>query len=73
MGKLLLDNISGIAGEAVKLPVLIVSGVVLLDRVKNATSQLNTRVAALDQWRDAIQAQRDLSGEALTKPEALGT
>ena len=38
MGKLLLDNISGIAGEAVKLLVLIVTGVVLLDRVKNDAS-----------------------------------
>jgi hypothetical protein len=52
MGKLLLDNISGIAGEAIRLLILIVTGVVLLDRVKNSTSQLNTRVGALDQWRD---------------------
>ena len=52
MGKLLLDNIAGIAGETVKLLILIVSGVVLLDRVKNATRQLNTRVAALEHWRD---------------------
>jgi hypothetical protein len=52
MSKLLLDNISGIAGEAIKLLVLIVTGVVLLDRMKNSTSQLNTRVSALDQWRD---------------------
>ena len=52
MDKLLLENIAGIAGETVKLLILIVSGVVLLDRVKNATRQLNTRVAALEHWRD---------------------
>ena len=52
MGKLLLDNISGIAGEAIKLLILIVTGIVLLDRVKNATSELNTRVAVLEDWRD---------------------
>jgi prefoldin subunit 5 len=52
MGKLLLDNIAGIAGETVKLLILIVTGVVLLDRVKNATRELNARVAALEQWRD---------------------
>jgi len=52
MGKLLLDNITGIAGETIKLLILIVSGVVLLDRVKNATRQLNTRVAAMEHWRD---------------------
>ena len=49
MGKLLLDNISGIAGEMIKLLILIATGVVLLDRVKNSTSQLNTRVGALEQ------------------------
>jgi hypothetical protein len=52
MGKLLLDNISGIAGEAIKLLILIVTGVVLLDRAKNSTSQLNKRAAALEDWRD---------------------
>jgi len=52
MSKLLLDNISGIAGEAVKLLILIVTGIMLLDRVKNSTNQLNTRVGVLDQWRD---------------------
>ena len=52
MIKLLLDNISGIAGEMIKLLILIVTGVVLLDRVKNATSQLNTRVGSLEHWRD---------------------
>ena len=52
MGKLLLDNIAGIAGETIKLLILIVASVVLLDRVKNATHQLNNRVAALEHWRD---------------------
>ena len=52
MGKLLLDNIAGIAGETFKLLILVVTGVVLLDRVKNATRQLTTRVAALELWRD---------------------
>ncbi len=52
MIKLLLDNIAGIAGETIKLLILIVTGVVLLDRVKNATRDLNTRVGALEQWRD---------------------
>ena len=32
--------------------ILIVTGSVLLDRVKNATSLLNTRVDALEHWRD---------------------
>ena len=52
MIKVLLDNIAGIAGETIKLLIIIVTGVVLLDRVKNATRELNTRVAALEQWRD---------------------
>ena len=52
MSKLLLDNISLIAGETIKFFILIVTGIVLLDRVKNSTSQLNTKVSALDQWRD---------------------
>ena len=52
MGKLLLDNISLIAGETIKFFILIVTGVVLLDRVKNAARELNTRVAALEHWRD---------------------
>ena len=52
MGKLLLDNIAGIAGETIKLLILIVTGVVLLDRVKNATRELKMRVAALEHWRD---------------------
>ena len=52
MGKLLLDTITGIAGETIKLLILIVSGVVLLDRVKNAARQLNARVAELEHWQD---------------------
>ena len=52
MINLLLDNLSGIAGEAIKLLILLVTGVVFLDRVKNAVSGLNTRVAALEHWRD---------------------
>jgi hypothetical protein len=52
MGKILLDNISGIAGEMIKFLILIVTGVVLLDRLKNASRELNTRVTALDLWRD---------------------
>jgi hypothetical protein len=43
MSKLLLDNISLIAGETIKFFILIVTGIVLLDRVKNAMRQLNTR------------------------------
>jgi prefoldin subunit 5 len=52
MGKLLLDKIAGIAGETIKLLIQIVTGIVLLDRVNNATRELNTRVAALERWRD---------------------
>ena len=52
MSKLLFDNISIIVGEAFKFMILIVTGVVLLDRLKNAMSELNTRVVALDNWRD---------------------
>ena len=52
MSKLLLDNISLIAGETIKFFILIVTGIVLLDRVKNSARQLNTRVAALEDWRD---------------------
>lgn len=48
MGDLLPDNMAGIAAE---IAILIVSGVVLLDRVKNATRQLTARMAALEQWR----------------------
>jgi hypothetical protein len=52
MGKLLLDNLAGIAGETIKLLILIVTGVVLLDRAKNAARRLNTQVSALERWRD---------------------
>ena len=52
MSKLLMDNLSIIVGEAFKFMILIVTGVVLLDRLKNAMSELNTRVVALDNWRD---------------------
>ena len=52
MGKLLLDNVAAIAGEGIKVLILVIAGVVLLDRVKNATRELNTPVAALEHWRD---------------------
>ncbi len=52
MEKLLLDNLAGIAGAAVKLLILVVSGAVLLDRMKNMTRELNTRVAVMENWRD---------------------
>jgi hypothetical protein len=52
MFKLFLDNIAGIAGEAIRLLILIVTGAVLLDRAKNATRTLISRVTALEQWRD---------------------
>lgn len=52
MDQLLSNNIAAIVGETVKLLILIVAGVVLLDRVKNATRELNARVAALERWRD---------------------
>ena len=48
----MFNNIPGIAGEAFKLLILIVTGVVLLDRMKNATGDLKTRVAAMEHWRD---------------------
>jgi hypothetical protein len=53
MSKLLLDNISLIVGETIKFFILIVTGIVLLDRVKNSARRLNTRVGSLEQWRDA--------------------
>jgi len=52
MGKLLMDNVAAIAGEGIKLLILVVTGVVLLDRLKNATRELNTRVDTLENWRD---------------------
>jgi prefoldin subunit 5 len=53
MGNLLLDNMGTIVGEAIRLLTLIVTGVVLLDRAKNAARDLKKRVDALDQWREA--------------------
>jgi prefoldin subunit 5 len=53
MGNLLLDNMGAIVGEAIRLLTLIVTGVVLLDRAKNAARDLKKRVDALDQWREA--------------------
>jgi hypothetical protein len=49
MGKLILD---GAAGALVEVVILIVMGIVLLDRVKNMTRDLNVRVYALETWRD---------------------
>jgi len=49
MGKLILES----AAEAlVELAILVVTGVVLLDRVKNLTRDLKSRVDALEEWRD---------------------
>jgi hypothetical protein len=48
----MVNNIAGMAGETMKLLILIVAGVVLLDRVKNATHNLNARMAALENWRE---------------------
>jgi hypothetical protein len=39
-------------GEAIKLLILIITGVVLLDRMKNATRQFHIRMAGLENWRD---------------------
>jgi hypothetical protein len=52
MTKLLLNNIAGITREMIKLLVLLFAGIVLLDRLKNATRDLNTRTAAMEHWRD---------------------
>ncbi len=49
MGKLILE---GAAGALIEITILVVTGVVLLDRVKNLTRDLNTRVGALEFWRD---------------------
>ena len=49
MGQLILQNA---AGPLIELAILVVTGVVLLDRVKNLTRELNSRVAALERWRD---------------------
>jgi hypothetical protein len=55
----LLDNISLFAGEAIQFIIMIVTGIVLLDRVKNSTRELNKRVGVLEQWRDAHIASVD--------------
>jgi len=34
MTKMLLDNMTGIAGELIKLLIMVVTGVVILDRLK---------------------------------------
>ena len=52
MTRMLLDNMTGIAGELIKLLIMVVTGVVILDRLKNATRILNTRADALESWRD---------------------
>jgi prefoldin subunit 5 len=52
MHNLLFDNLGAIAGEAIRILSLIVTGVVLLDRAKNAARDLKKRVDSLDQWRD---------------------
>ena len=49
MGQLILQNA---AGPLIELAILIVTGVVLLDRVKNLTRDLNSRVGTLERWRD---------------------
>ncbi len=49
MGKLILE---GAAGALIQVAILVVTGVVLLDRVKNLTRDLNTRVGELEHWRD---------------------
>ena len=45
MGQLILQNA---AGPLIELAILVVTGVVLLDRVKNLTRELNSRVGALE-------------------------
>ena len=49
MGQLILQNA---AGPLIELAILVVTGVVLLDRIKNLTRDLNSRVGALERWRD---------------------
>jgi hypothetical protein len=56
MSKLLLDNISLIAGETIKFFILMVTGIVLLDRVNHPTRRLNTRMGALEQWQSIYRA-----------------
>lgn len=49
MGQVILENA---AGALIEIVILVVTGVVLLDRVKNLTRELNARVGALEHWRD---------------------
>ncbi len=49
MGKLILE---GAAGALLEIAILAVTAIVLLDRVKNLTRDLNARVGALEHWRD---------------------
>ncbi len=49
MGKLILE---GAAGALIEIAILVVTGIVLLDRVKNLTGELKNRVGALEEWRD---------------------
>jgi hypothetical protein len=49
VGKLILE---GAAGALIEIVILVVTGVVLLDRVKNLTRDLKARVDALEDWRD---------------------
>jgi hypothetical protein len=44
--------LEGAAGALIEVAILVVTGVVILDRVKNLTRDLNTRVGALELWRD---------------------
>ena len=45
MGKLILESA---AGALIEIAILVVTGIVLLDRVKNLTGELKTRVDALE-------------------------
>ena len=49
MGQSILQNA---ASPLIQVVILVVTGIVLLDRVKNLTRELNTRVSALERWRD---------------------
>jgi hypothetical protein len=49
MEKLILENAPGVLFEIV---ILAVTGILLIDRIKNLTRDLNARVSALERWRD---------------------
>ncbi len=49
MAKLFLE---GAAGALVEIAILLVSGIVLLDRIRHMTGDLKTRVDSLEGWRD---------------------